>query len=445
MTHSTLWLAQLQFFSGLGFMLLFVALELGLAWALLFFRIKALTTGLAGWTDAYRFWVRVFALAFLLSFAAGLSALIQFGSLWPGLMAKIGDVAAPMLAAAIALTFVFKAGFLGAMLFGARRLSGRLHTVMVGSVALGSTLSAFFLLAVVSWTHTPSGAWLVNGHYIVIDAWQVLFNPALPWYGALFATTAGMIVAASMMAVVSGQAARNPAGPAYRLVFRTAMLTACVSGVLFLVAAGGTARLAAQYQPAKAAAVAGYWQSSTRPDFAVLAWPDAAAAANRGAWVWRGHGARLLASDDAGQWRGLDQFSGMNPPVALTFWSFRLMIVLAALTAILSAVTWLRLRRNHYDPAVLPPLWRRVITAAGYSSWLLPVCALAYIQLGAFPYAVYGTITLTEVLAPASAPALVFGNVLYALCYVALLIGFFMNLRYISRYGVVPVGRRRRT
>src|SRR3546814_9631059 len=91
MTHTTLWLSQIQFFSSLGFMLLFLALELGLAWVLLYFKLRSRGPNHAAWTAAYRFWVRVFALAFILSFAACLPVLIQFGSLWPELIEKIGD------------------------------------------------------------------------------------------------------------------------------------------------------------------------------------------------------------------------------------------------------------------------------------------------------------------------------------------------------------------
>src|SRR5690625_2295912 len=101
MTHLTLWLAQTQFFSSMGFMLLFLALELGLAWTLLYFRIRAMGAQGGPWMAAYRFWARVFALAFALGFAASFPVLIQLGSLWPGLLARIGDVAGPMLAAGI--------------------------------------------------------------------------------------------------------------------------------------------------------------------------------------------------------------------------------------------------------------------------------------------------------------------------------------------------------
>lgn len=443
MTHSTLWLAQIQFFSALGFMLLFLVLEFGLAWVLLYFRIRAARANPAGWIAAYRFWVRVFALAFILSFAAGLPVLIQFGGLWPNLMDKIGDVAGPLLAAAILSTFIFKSCFLGAMLFGMRRLSDAMHTGVVAMVAIGVSLSSFFILALISWTHTPVGATLASGKYVVNDAMQVVFNPALPWYGALFVSVSMLVAAFLMMGVVAGQASRNPGAETYQLVFRTA-LTMAVSGiVLHAIAVGGTVHMTTLYQPAKAAAIAGYWHSGSPPDLLLAGWPDVTAASNRFAWVWQGRGAALLGSDGMGRWRGLDEFSGMTPPIALTFWSFRIAVVTALLMALAACFTALRVRRHRYDPGVLSARWRGALKVTGAFGAVLVLATMAYVQFGSFPYVVYGTVTLSEVVGPIPFLALLSTNALYSACYLVLLIGFLQLLRYISRYGVIPVGRRR--
>lgn len=425
-------------------MLLFLVLEFGLAWVLLYFRIMATRSGSpTGWIAAYRFWVRVFALAFILSFAAGLPVLIQFGSLWPQLMEKIGDIAGPMLAVTILSMFVFKSCFLGAMLFGQRRLSNVAHTIVVAMVALGVTLSSFFLLSLISWTHTPSGATLHNGQYVITDAMQVVFSPALPWYAALFVAVSLLTVAFLMLAVVAGQAGRNPTGESYRAVFRTALVLALAGLVLHVVALGGTTQVAAQYQPAKAAAVAGYWHTGSSPDLVLSGWPDPRTGSNHFDWILKGRGASWLGTDDTGQWRGLDQFSGMTPPVALTFWSFRIAVLAAALIGMFVGVLVWRLRPHHYDPALLSERWRRGLRAMAAVSGVMVLACVAYIQFGAFPYAVYETVTLSEVMLPVSAPVLVLTNVMYGGCYVLLLVGFLYLLRYIARYGVIPVARRR--
>src|SRR5690606_2391857 len=106
--------------------------------------------------------------------------------LWPALMEKISDVAGPLLAAAVVSTFLFKTCFLGAMLFGQRYLSDKAHTLVVFMVAAGVSASVFWLLALLSWSHTPAGAVFADGQYQVTDWLKVLSNPALPWYAALF-------------------------------------------------------------------------------------------------------------------------------------------------------------------------------------------------------------------------------------------------------------------
>src|SRR5690606_19089782 len=155
--------------SSLGFMLLFLTIELGLAWVLLYFKLRWRGPDHAAWTAAYRFWVRVFALAFVLSFASCLPVLIQFGSLWPALMEKIGNIARPLLAAGVCCPFVWRACFLGAMLVGQRYLSAKAHTLVVFMVAVGVAVSAFWLLALLSWMHTPAGARFIDGQYQVLD------------------------------------------------------------------------------------------------------------------------------------------------------------------------------------------------------------------------------------------------------------------------------------
>ena len=136
MDISTLSLARAQFVASLSFLAFFLAFSLALAWVLLFFKIRARWSGHGGWTAAYRFWVRIFALAFVLTLAASVPVLIQLGSLWAGLMDKIGNVAGPLLGYGILSVFILKSCFLGVMLFGQRRVSDGAHTLAVLMVAV---------------------------------------------------------------------------------------------------------------------------------------------------------------------------------------------------------------------------------------------------------------------------------------------------------------------
>lgn len=443
MTYSTLWLSQIQFFSSLGFMLLFLVIELGLAWVLLYFRVRSLGVEQAPWISAYRFWVRVFALAFILSFASSMPVLIQFGSLWPSLMDKIGDIAGPLLAAGILSAFIFKSCFLGAMLFGQRHVSDRVHAIIVFMVAVGVTVSSFWLVVLISWMHTPVGASMVNGQYQVQDWMRVLFNPAMPWYAGLFALTSALTVAFLLIGVVAAQTLRRPLDDSGRLVFKTALWIAAVGIFLQALMMAGSSHVTAQHQPAKAAAVAAYWHSGVQPDLVLFAWPDNALAANRAALAWPRAGSALLGQDAAGAWRGLDQFAGMAPPVAATFWSFRIAVLVGLMMALVAWVTLWRARTLHFDAGALSRGWRHVLVGMTFSGWLMLLSGLAYVLFGSFPYAVNGTITVSEITADTPFEILMGGYLAYVVVYLVFLAGFFQLLRHIARYGVVPIARRR--
>ncbi len=424
-------------------MLLFLVIELGLAWVLLYFKLRSLGADYAPWTDAYRFWVRVFALAFILSFAASMPVLIQFGSLWPALMDKIGNVAGPLLAAAILSAFIFKSCFLGAMLFGQRYVSDKVHALLVFMVAVGVLVSSFWLLVLLSWMHTPAGVDWVDGQYHVLNWTDVLFNPSLPWYAGLFVLASALTVAFLMLGVVAGQTLRRPIDESGRLVFKMAAHMAGVAVVLLALTVAGTAQMTARYQPAKAAAAAAYWHSGQQPDLVLFALPDARAAVNRFAWVWRDAGSLWLGRDGNGALRGLDHFSGMTPPVILTFWSFRLAVAAGLLMALAAVFTLWRARRVHYDPGALSRGWRHMLRGMTFSGWVPLLAGLAYLLFGSFPYAVTGTITISEITGSTHFDVLLGGYIAYLAFYGVFLAGFLQLLRHIARYGVVPIARRR--
>ena len=443
MTHSTLWLSQIQFFSSLGFMLLFLALELGLAWILLYFKVRALRTGSAAWTQAYRFWIRVFALAFVLSFGASMPVLIQLGSLWPSLMEHIGEVAGPLLAAAILTTFIFKSCFLGAMLFGQRRLVPAAYATVVAMVAIGVTLSTFLLVALLSWMHTPQGAVLVDGRYQVQDWIQVVFSPALPWYFLLFLLGSGLTAAFLMLGIVAAQTFRRPADESERHVFKTALFVACVAVILQAVAAAGAVLMSAQYQPARAAAVFAYWHSGTQVDLPLFSWSEASPGARQDALSRQAGSAPWLGRNADGVFRGLDEFSGMSPPVGLTFWSFRASVIVGGLMAVVSGLVFWRTRRAGFDPGALSAVSRRVLVGMTFSGWAMLLSGLCYILFGLFPYAVNGTVTVSQIASETSGRMLWGGLIAHIVVYGVLLAGFLQLLRHVAHYGVVPVARRR--
>ena len=179
-------LARMQFAANITFHILFPTISIALGWVLLFFRWRWLRADDAGdrqaWLDAYRFWTKVFALTFALGVVSGITMSFQFGTNWPGFMERVGNIAGPLLGYEVLTAFFLEAGFLGIMLFGHGKVSERVHLLATFLVAFGTTLSAFWILALNSWMQTPAGYEVVDGALPRRRAGStVIFNPSFPY------------------------------------------------------------------------------------------------------------------------------------------------------------------------------------------------------------------------------------------------------------------------
>ncbi|PND30759.1 transmembrane cytochrome oxidase [Achromobacter sp. HZ01] len=439
MDISTLSLARAQFVASLSFLALFLAVSLALAWVLLFFKVRARWSGLPGWTAAYRFWVRIFALAFVLTLAASVPVLIQLGSLWAGLMDKVGNVAGPLLGYGILSVFILKSCFLGVMLFGQRRVSDGAHTLAVLMVAVGQLVAVFWVLALQSWMQTPDGALLVDGRYQVYDWVAVVLNPSVGWRMAVVAVGAALAASFLMMGVTALQALRRPLGDGERNAFKTALVVALVAAFLQIPVATGAGQLVAKLQPAKAAAAAGYWESGAEPELVLFGWPDARNHRNLADVTVRNAGGMWLHRNPDGTYQGLDKYSGMLPPVALTFLSLRVAAGLGLLMLAVACVTFLWTFRRGLDLSTLPRWWQRVVCGMMFSGGIAVVAGWWVSVIGLQPFVVNGTVTQSEVLGSVSSNTVLYGLIGYGVLYAVLLAAFAGMLFHAARYGVVPV------
>jgi len=431
-------LARAMFAASLGFHILFAAISLALAWVLLYFKLRARAGARPAWVAAYRFWVRVFALAFVLALASSLPVLFQLGTVWPVLMERIGNVAGPLLGFAVVTVFVLKSCFLGVMLFGQRRVSELAHTLAVFMVALGMLLLMVWLVSLMSWAYTPAGARLLDGRYMPYDWQAVLFNPAMPWHLAMLCLGGALTVSFLMLGVTAWQALSRPLDDGERAAFRTAMVVAAMALTLQFPVAAGAARMAAEHLPAYAAAVAGYWKSGQPARVVLFGWPDADAQRTRAELAVQAPGDHWLGRAPDGTLIGLDKYSGMQPPVAAVFWSVRVSAALALVLLAVGVATLLR-AGPALDPARLPRWWLRVLTGTTFLGGLAVLAGWLGVHLGLQPYAVAGTVTQTEVLGRLDRNALSLGLALQILLYGFLLAGFVRMLFHAARYGVVPV------
>src|SRR3954468_14723643 len=195
-------LSRVQFGLNIGFHILFPTITIGLAWIVAFFRIRYERTRDEAWLRTYKVWVRVFALTFAMGVVTGVVMSFQFGTNWPGYMNKVGNIAGPLLAYEILTAFFLEATFLGVMIFGMDRVPGRVDVASAIIVAVGTTVSAFWILALNSWMQTPTGHDDSSGELIAASWLQVIFNPSFP-YRLVHMLLASGITAAFLVAGLS--------------------------------------------------------------------------------------------------------------------------------------------------------------------------------------------------------------------------------------------------
>jgi cytochrome d ubiquinol oxidase subunit I len=181
MELDTLMLSRIQFAANISFHILFPTITIAMCWFLVYFKVRHELSGEPVWMRIYRFWVKVFALTFALGVVTGITMSFQFGTNWPGFMEKVGNIAGPLLGYEVLTAFFLEATFLGIMLFGMDRVSSRVHTFSTIMVAIGTSLSAFWILALNSWMHTPTGFEMRDGVAFPLDWWAIIFNPSIPY------------------------------------------------------------------------------------------------------------------------------------------------------------------------------------------------------------------------------------------------------------------------
>ena len=215
-------LARMQFAANITFHILFPTISIALGWTLLFYRWRWLATHDGAWLIAYRFWTKVFALTFALGVVSGITMSFQFGTNWPGFMERVGNIAGPLLGYEVLTAFFLEAGFLGIMLFGHGRVGERVHLLATVLVAFGTTLSAFWILALNSWMQTPTGHRVENGEFFVVSWSQIIFNPSFPYRFVHMLLASTLTVAFLMAGLAAWQLLKNKANVSTPKVLRVA-------------------------------------------------------------------------------------------------------------------------------------------------------------------------------------------------------------------------------
>jgi cytochrome d ubiquinol oxidase subunit I len=427
-------LARAQFGLNIGFHILFPALTIGLAWLLLFFRLRYAGTGDAKWIAIYRLWVKIFALSFAMGVVSGITMSFQFGTNWPGYMLRVGNIAGPLLTFEVLFAFFLEATFLGVMLFGTDRVSAGFHVAATALVAVGTTLSAFWILALNSWMQTPAGFTFEDGQLIAANWVDVVFNPSFPFRFSHMMNASGLTAAFAVAGLSAWRLLRAPQDDAALRACRTGLWVAAVLAPLQVVLGDLHGLNTLEHQPAKIAAMEGHWETRSGAPLVLLAIPDEAARANRYALEIPRAGSVVLKHDPDAVVQGLSEFAPDIPPVTPVFFAFRVMVGTGLLmVAVAWAGAWAT-RRGRMPSRRL--LW--IMTAMSISGWVATIAGWLVTEIGRQPWLVTGLLRTADAIGDVPGHYLGASFAGYVFVYAVMLLAYLVVLVHLAGKGVDP-------
>ena len=428
-------LARIQFGLNIAFHILFPSLTIGLAWFLVYFRAKYARTREAGWLETYMLWTKVFALTFAMGVVTGIVMSFQFGTNWPGFMLKVGNIAGPLLAYEVLAAFFLEATFLGVMLYGMNRVPAWLHVAATVLVAVGTTMSAFWILALNSWMQTPAGYTFADGQLIASSWLAVIFNPSFPYQFTHMMLASGLTSSFVVAGLSAWRLLKAPADSIALRALRTGALVAAVIAPLQIFVGDLHGLNTLEHQPAKIAAIEGLWKTEKGAPLVLFAIPNEERRRNDFALEIPKGAALILKHDAEGELKGLEAFEPDRPPVAPVFWSFRVMV---GLGFAMLAFAWLGLwlLRGRAQPARWL-LW----TFAGFtfSGWIATLAGWMVAEIGRQPWLVYGILRTADAAGGISGAQLGASLTGYVVTYGVMFVAYMVVLTHLAAKGSTHV------
>src|ERR1700759_4503787 len=428
-------LARAQFAFTMSFHIIFPAFSIGLASYLAVLEALWLWTGRDVFLNLFNYWLKIFAIAFGMGVVSGIVMSYQFGTNWSVFADKTGPIIGPLMAYEVLTAFFLEAGFLGVMLFGLNRVGPKLHFFATLMVAVGTLISAFWILSANSWMQTPQGyAVNADGQFVAADWLKVIFNPSFPYrlvhmVLAAYLTTALVVGAVGAFHLLRDQ---HLAGP--RVMFSMAMWMATLVAPIQILAGDQHGLNTLEYQPVKIMGMEGHYQS--HPDGAPLilfGLPDQKAGEVKYALEIPRMGSLILKHSPDAPMGGLATVPRETwPPVPITFWSFRIMVGMGFLMFGLGLFSaWCRWRGTLFQSRLLHVFAMLMGPAgfiAGRPGWITT-------ETGRQPFTVYGVLRTAESASPLAAPAV--GSSLLAFVIVYFII-FAAGMIYLLRLMAQP-------
>ncbi len=421
-------LARLQFAFTISFHIIFPTLTIGLSAYIATLGAMALATGNDRYLRIARFWTKIFAVSFAMGVVSGIVLSYELGTNWSRFSAVAGNVIGPLAGYEVMTAFFLEATFLSIMLFAGERVPRWLNVLSAFMVALGTALSAFWILSANSWMHTPQGHEMRDGVAIPLDWWAIVFNPSFPYrlahmLNAAYVTAGFVVLAVGARYLLAGRHQDEA-----KTMIRMALGLLIVLAPLQLVIGDLHGLNTLKHQPVKIAAMEANWDADRPADFHVFAWPDEKNETNRFALSIPRGASLVLTHDPNGLIPGLKSVPPQDrPPVATVFFAFRIMVgiglfmIAAALTG---AFLWWR-------GALFTTRW--YLWTVSQSWWMGFVAVLAgwiVTESGRQPWIVHGILRTRDATSPVIGEMVLFTLILFVLVYS---IVFSFGIYYINR------------
>ncbi len=392
-------LARIQFAFTVSFHIIFPAFTIGLASWLAVLEWRWLKTGKQIYAEVYRMWVKIFAVTFGMGVVSGVVLSFQFGTNWSGFSDVGGNVLGPLLGYEVLTAFFLEASFLGIMLFGWNRVSPKMHFASTVIVAVGTLISAFWILSANSWMQTPQGFRIGQDGLLYPTSWlAVIFNPSFPFRFVHMVTAAYLTTAFTVAGVGAYYLWRKRHISHARVMLGMAMIMAIFVAPLQLLYGDLHGLNTLEHQPAKVAAMEGLWETQRGAPLILFGWPDQEAETTKYAIKIPKLSSFILTHSFDGEVKGLKEWpKDERPPVAVVFWSFRIMVgigILMIATGVIALI--LHFKKRLFDTRWFQ-YWCMALTPSGFiavlAGWFVT-------EVGRQPWIVYGLLRTADATSP---------------------------------------------
>jgi len=426
-------LSRIQFAWVIGWHILLPAFTVGLASFIAFLEGGYALTKRPVFLDLSQFWLRIFAISFGMGVVTGIVMPFQFGTNWSRFADDAGNVISPLLAYEGLTAFFLEATFLGVLLFGRKLVPPSMHFVAALLVAVGTLSSSFWILATNSWMQTPVGHEIIDGRFFPKDWLEIIFSPSFPYrlahtVSAFFVTTAFVVLGVGAYTLRRRQSVEHG-----RVMLRLALwfLAIFVPAQIVIGDLHGLNTL--EHQPAKLAAIEGLWDGGSGVAASIIGWPDQTAERNLGEIAIPRLGSLYLTHSWDGAVKGLKDFpADQRPPVAIVYFTFRIMVGIALLMLTVVAAGFVLMARGTLDRTGWYLRLCQLTTCLGF---IAVIAGWTTTEVGRQPWTVYGLLRTADSVSPSLAGSdVVLSLALYVAVYLVIYpVGLLAMLRIVWR------------